>query len=99
MGMGLRRGSDPPRVPSERQALYLITDLEEMGFTRRTIYYYVSIGLMQPAIGRGRTAYYTEEHAAALRLIREERDENRSLSDIRDLLSERARRTRRRRRT
>lgn len=64
---------------------YGIEALMAEGFRRRTIRYYIAIGLLpRPQGGRGRGACYTEQHLRILREIRRWRDERRTLADIRE---------------
>lgn len=54
---------------SERR--YLIDQLCELsGFSRRTIRYYIQIGLLDPPAGRGRGGFYYDSHLSRLREIR-----------------------------
>jgi DNA-binding transcriptional MerR regulator len=52
--------------------------------------YYIQEALVPPAIGRGRSAYYTPAHMQRLAQIRAWQAEHRSLDEMRQLLSERA---------
>jgi len=50
---------------------YLIEDLCELtGFSRRTIRYYVQLGLIDPPAGRGRGGYYADSHLEKLMKIK-----------------------------
>jgi DNA-binding transcriptional MerR regulator len=74
--------------PSRVVRRYTITDLEDIGFSRRTIYYYVSTGVLpRCAGGRGRATYYTQEHVKILEAIRKQRESARTLDDFRDRLA------------
>lgn len=67
------------------QAVYTIEALIAEGFTKRTIHYYVNIGVLPRAYGgRGSNAYYTEAHLSILRSIKRTRDQNKRLDDVRD---------------
>ena len=58
----------------------------DSGLSERTVRYYIQEGLVPPAIGRGRSAYYTPEHMQRLAQIRAWRAEHRSLDEMRQLL-------------
>ena len=63
-------------------------DLEaESGVTARTIRYYISQGLLQPAYGRGPTAVYDADHLLRLRYIQQLKDERMPLNEIREHLN------------
>jgi len=67
---------------------YTMPDLEaESGVTARTIRYYISQGLLQPAYGRGPTAVYDADHLLRLRYIQHLKDERMPLNDIREHLN------------
>jgi DNA-binding transcriptional MerR regulator len=67
---------------------YTMTDLEaESGVTARTIRYYISQGLLQPAYGRGPTAVYDADHLLRLRYIQRLKDERLPLTEIKDHLN------------
>lgn len=55
--------------------------------TVRTVQYYAGLGLIPPPIRRGRVAFYTEVHAARLRLVRALQDHGLSLTAIEDYLA------------
>lgn len=65
-------------------AVYSIDALESEGFSRRTIRYYISIGVLPHAHGRGRSAYYTTVHLDILQAIRNARDSRRTLGDVKE---------------
>lgn len=67
---------------------YTMPDLEaESGVSARTIRYYISQGLLQPAYGRGPTAVYDADHLLRLRYIQRLKDERMPLTQIRDHLN------------
>ena len=67
---------------------YTLQDLErESGASGRTIRYYISLGLLQPAYGRGKTATYDTDHLLRLKLIQRLKEERQPLNDIREQLS------------
>ena len=73
---------------SSPSAALSVRDLAEMaGTTVRTIHYYISEGLLPPAVGTTRNATYTEAHLARLRLIAALRDEGLALASIRQRLA------------
>lgn len=77
-----------PRYDSPRPIRYTLSDLErETGVTARTIRYYISEGLLQPAYGRGPSATYDPDHLLRLQLINRLKDERLSLRDIKERLS------------
>jgi len=59
--------------------------IEKTGVPRRTIYYYVQIGLLPPPRGRGKTYEYTEEHLERLLLIKKLQKMRYSLKEIKKL--------------
>lgn len=66
---------------------YTIGELvQATGVSRRTIRYYVQLGLVPPPKGAGRGHYYEEEHLERLNRIREFRDRGFSLERIRMVL-------------
>lgn len=77
-----------PRYDSPRPVRYTLADLErETGVPARTIRYYISEGLLQPAYGRGPSATYDPDHLLRLQLINRLKDERLSLRDIKERLS------------
>jgi DNA-binding transcriptional MerR regulator len=60
---------------------------ERAGVTRRTVRYYVEIGLLPPPRGAGKTAVYGEEHLERLELIKTLQGYRLSLDEIRDRLA------------
>lgn len=72
-------------------ARFTMNELVDATFTpARTIRYYIEKGLLSPALGRGRSSYYTSAHVEELAKIRELRARNLSLDEIRDALAEEA---------
>jgi len=64
-----------------------ILDLvQASGVPRRTIRYYVQVGLLPRPKGAGRGHYYEQEHLERLVRIRDLRDRGRSIETIRSLL-------------
>jgi DNA-binding transcriptional MerR regulator len=67
---------------------YTIADLErESGLTARTIRYYISQGLMQPAFGRGPSAVYDADHLLRLRYIQRLKEDRVPLDEIKSHLN------------
>lgn len=60
---------------------------QRAGVTRRTIRYYVEIGLLPPPSGAGKAAIYGAEHFERLELIKELQGYRLSLEEIRDRLA------------
>lgn len=80
--------SSTPRYESPRPIRYSLQDLErETGVKARTIRYYITEGLLQPAYGRGPSATYDPDHLLRLQLIQRLKDERLSLADIKERLS------------
>jgi DNA-binding transcriptional MerR regulator len=80
--------SSVPRYEEPRPVRYTLADLEqETGVNARTIRYYITEGLLQPAYGRGPTATYDPDHLLRLRMIQQLKDERLSLKDIKERLS------------
>jgi DNA-binding transcriptional MerR regulator len=63
---------------------------QRTGVTRRTIRYYVEIGLLPPPAGAGKIAVYGPEHLARLETIKELQAYRLSLEEIRDRLAGKA---------
>jgi DNA-binding transcriptional MerR regulator len=63
---------------------------ERAGVTRRTIRYYVEIGLLQPPTGAGKAAVYGTEHLERLDLIKSLQAYRLSLEEIRERLAGRS---------
>jgi len=67
---------------------YTVKELaDRAGVTPRTVYYYVSEGLLPPPEGGGPATTYRDEHLARLRLIRRLKDEYLPLAEIRRRLA------------
>ena len=54
---------------------------------KRTARYYMQIGLVEPAIGETRAAYYTERHLEQLLTVRKWTEAGLSLERVRELLA------------
>jgi DNA-binding transcriptional MerR regulator len=63
---------------------------ERSGVTRRTIRYYIEIGLLPPPSGTGKVATYGQEHLERLELIKALQAYRLSLEEIRDRLAGKA---------
>ena len=62
---------------------YSLGDLENLtGVKRTTIRYYIGLGALPHANGRGRYATYGEEHVRRLRTIRKAKDHNVTLAEL-----------------
>jgi DNA-binding transcriptional MerR regulator len=94
-GGGLSRGALPPRgrpvaipaVPEPHR--YAMADLErETELDARTIRYYITRGLLQPAHGRGPSATYDLGHLLRLRMIQLLKNDHLPLDDIKTRLAE-----------
>lgn len=63
-------------------------DIQELiqasGVPRRTIYFYVQVGILPPPEGAGLAARYSEEHLLRLRLIPVLRQQGKRLDEIRE---------------
>ena len=69
------------------KAIYTIDQLgEKTGFSRRTIRYYVEIGLIDPPAGRGKGGFYNDSHLTTLLAVKRLQDKGLSLSAIMDYL-------------
>lgn len=67
--------------PSETR--YGIQELADLGgVTRRTVRYYVRLGLLPPPLGTGRGKHYSQEHVDALVQVRELQEQGVSLTEI-----------------
>ena len=76
-----------PRYEAPRPIRYTLPDLErESGATGRTIRYYISLGLLQPAYGQGKLATYDSDHLLRLQLINRLKEDRLPLNDIREQL-------------
>jgi DNA-binding transcriptional MerR regulator len=58
---------------------------ESSGVPKRTIRFYIAEGLMSPAAGRSRSAYYTPTHVQELEHVKLSRERGLSIPEIRDL--------------
>src|SRR5215218_417786 len=78
-----------PSLPDRHR--YSMDDLErETGIPSRTIRFYITQGLLQPAHGRGPSATYDLGHLLRLRMIKTMRDEHKPLSEIKNRLADMA---------
>jgi len=76
-------------MTTENPNRYGIQELvQASGVNRRTIRYYVQLGLLPPPEGAGRGHYYLQDHLERLVWIRDLRQHGRSLGEIRQLLEE-----------
>ncbi|MCX8028194.1 MAG: MerR family transcriptional regulator [Thermodesulfovibrionales bacterium] len=67
--------------------VYTIEELVEItGIPRRTIRYYIQIGLISPPAGRGRGGFYNDSHVSDLLRIKELQQSGASLSTISESL-------------
>ena len=74
-------------MTTENPKRYGIQELvQASGVNRRTVRYYVQLGLLPPPEGAGRGHYYLQEHLERLAWIRDLRQHGRSLDQIRQLL-------------
>lgn len=58
--------------------------VEATGLTERTIRYYISAGIVPPALGRGRSRYYTPQHLQNLTQVASLRAQRLSIDEIRE---------------
>jgi len=66
---------------------YTIKEIcEKSGFTRRTVRYYISEGLLDPPAGRGRGGFYFDSHLKRLRDIKAFQDQGLKLAVIGEML-------------
>jgi DNA-binding transcriptional MerR regulator len=78
-----------PSLPDRHR--YSMDDLErETGINARTIRFYITQGLLQPAHGRGPSATYDLGHLLRLRMIKTMRDEHKPLAEIKNRLADMA---------
>jgi DNA-binding transcriptional MerR regulator len=70
---------------SRRFSLDELCALAEL--SKRTVRYYMQIGLVEPAIGETRAAYYTERHLEQLLTVRKWTEAGLSLERVRELLA------------
>jgi DNA-binding transcriptional MerR regulator len=76
------------RFEEPRPIRYTLADLErETNVNARTIRYYITEGLLQPAYGRGPSSTYDSDHLLRLRLIQQYKEERLTLKDIKERLS------------
>jgi DNA-binding transcriptional MerR regulator len=67
---------------------YTIQELSELtGFTRRTIRYYIQVGLIEPPAGRGRGGFYYDSHLHKLLYIKSMQERGLSLTAISEMLN------------
>lgn len=71
------------------QLTYTIDELGKLtGYSRRTIRYYVSEGLLDPPAGRGRGGFYYDSHLKRLQQIRALQDKGLRISEIQKMRPE-----------
>jgi len=71
------------------QPSYTIDDICKLtGYSRRTIRYYVSEGLLKPPAGRGRGGFYYDSHLQRLLQIRALKDKGLRISEIQKITPE-----------
>jgi DNA-binding transcriptional MerR regulator len=58
---------------------------ESSGVPKRTIRFYIAEGLISPAAGRSRSAYYTPTHLQELEQVKLSRERGLSIPEIRDM--------------
>ena len=76
-----------PATMDEAAKTYTSDDLANIaGIPRRTIRYYVGMGLLNRPIGETRAAHYTSEHLRQLLEIRRLTDQGLSLDRVREVL-------------
>lgn len=76
-----------PTLPDRHR--YSMDDLErETGINARTVRFYITQGLLQPAHGRGPSATYDLGHLLRLRMIKSLRDEHKPLAEIKERLAD-----------
>ncbi len=67
---------------------FSLADLvESSGLPERTVRGFITEGLVPPALGRGRSRYYTTDHVQRLELVARLRAERLSFDEIRERLS------------
>jgi DNA-binding transcriptional MerR regulator len=59
--------------------------IERTGVPRRTIYYYIQMGILPPPKGKGKNYEYTEEHVRRLLIIKKLQEMRYSLKEIKEL--------------
>jgi DNA-binding transcriptional MerR regulator len=68
-----------------QEKTYTIEKLSEFtGFSRRTIRYYISEGLLEPPAGRGRGGFYYDSHLTVLQQIRALQEKGMKLAAIQE---------------
>jgi DNA-binding transcriptional MerR regulator len=76
-------------VQAQEPARFTLAELvEASGVPERTIRFYVSEGLVPPALGRGKSRYYTPQHLEALAFVSGLRGQRLSIDEIRTRLSQ-----------
>jgi len=71
------------------QTHYTIDELCKLsGYSRRTIRYYISEGLLEPPAGRGRGGFYYDSHLQRLLQIRALKDRGLRISEIQKISHE-----------
>jgi DNA-binding transcriptional MerR regulator len=69
-----------------RFSLQELTDAT--GVPKRTVRYYITEGVVPVSEGKGRSAYYTSEHVSALARVKDLRQQNLSIEEIRQVLED-----------
>ena len=62
--------------------------VDASGLTERTVRYFITEGLVPPALGRGRSRYFTSDHLTRLELVARLRADRLSFDEIRERLAE-----------
>lgn len=60
--------------------------VEASGIPERTIRFYIDQGIVPPALGRGRSRYFTPDHLQQLELVGRLREQKLSIEEIRERL-------------
>ena len=61
--------------------------VESSGLPERTVRHFITEGLVPPALGRGRSRYYTTDHLTRLELVARLRADRLSFDEIRERLT------------
>jgi DNA-binding transcriptional MerR regulator len=76
-------------MQQQYEARFTLQELTDAtGIPGRTVRYYITEKVIPVSRGKGRNAYYTSEHVEALTRVKDLRQQNLSISEIRQVLND-----------
>lgn len=73
-------------LPEETARFSLSELVDASGMPERTVRFYIDQGLIPPALGKGRSRYYTPEHLQLLEQVKTLREQKLSIEEVRQRL-------------